>query len=667
MPVHAEPESAVDEPPIDDDLSAIAGVELFSGRLLAEFYAERAHRNAWDSDRARAFLSLARRSRADGFDPEDFHAAAVAQILASDRLDAEAESERTAADILLSDALLRYVHHYRFGKYNPRHINPGSIFVDKADAEGLKADMALVLASSDLDAELAALLPSPPFYRNLKRGYARYLQIADSGSWQDIPGGVNLTVGMVDPRVALIRERLAVTDGYRSAAGEQPDRYDEHLAEAVRAFQERSGLSPDGVVGPNTLRALNHPLEDRLLTIRANLERMRWLYNDMPSDYLLVDIAAFRLQLMRDHEPVWGTRVVVGTKEDQTPMFRDEMEYLVFNPEWSVPASIQKKMRGVSSRYKIIDRRTGRRVSGVNVSDHRRYRLVQSAGPKNALGRVKFIFPNGHAIYLHDTPSRHLFARSTRTYSHGCVRVKDPLTLAEQILGPSGWDQGEIERVVRRGKTRYVHLDDHLPVLLYYLTAFADEEGRVGFRRDVYGRDRPLLAALDQPAHRDRIAFREPEPKTEGEDEPAAESEPVVEQEASPQTAAASVTTPGADTPSPGLDLSYGTLDLFQAGGFGIREAGTDPVPADRATDIAALQWDRHPLLTGSEGPPRGNGAASRSGLPASGPVFTVGGDEPVAITEKTPAGPPPLLSPQGEASALSATLAQDRAELTRR
>lgn len=513
---------------------AVFDVPLFSGRLLAEFYAERDYRPVWDAGRARALLKLARHSRDDGFDPDDFLATAIARLIDSGKLngalpereseteslvesgpspdshpDAEARSDRAGADILLSDALLRYIHHFRFGKYNPRHINRDWIFVDKADADGLKADMALVLASPDLDTELSALLPSPSFYRNLKQGYRRYLDIADHGGWQEIPGGVNLNVGMRDPRVPLIRERLAVTDGLQRRASSDPHLYGEDLADAVKGFQQRSGLSQDAVIGPNTLRALNHPLDDRLLSIRANLERMRWLYNDLPADYLFVDVAAFRLHLVRDNEEVWSTPVVIGTPEDQTPMFRDEMEHLVFNPTWSVPVSIQKKMRGVSSRYKIVDRRTGREVSGVDTSNHKRYRLVQPAGPRNALGQVKFMFPNGHAIYLHDTPSKNLFARSSRAYSHGCVRVKEPLTLAQHLLNKPNWDRAQINRVVRRGSTRYVDLDEHLPVLLYYLTALADDQGRVGFRQDVYERDQRLFAVLDQPAHIDRIAFRE--------------------------------------------------------------------------------------------------------------------------------------------------------------
>jgi murein L,D-transpeptidase YcbB/YkuD len=498
---------------VDTEVLTVADMPLYSGRLLAEFYRERDHRNAWDQSKAKALLELAEGSISHGLAPADFHAEAIRALLEEGALDSNDGDARTRADIVLSDGLLRYLHHLQYGKYNPRHINRGQNFVDPADAEDLKAEMHAALAAPDLAEAVTALLPRVPFYDNLKRGYERYLNIADAGSWETIPGGPSLNRGARDPRVPLIRARLAVIDGDASPTPPDPKLYDADLVEAIKGFQGRAGLAQDGVVGPNTLRALNHPLDERLAMIRANLERMRWLYHELPPDYVFVDITAFRVDVMRDHQPVWGTRTVVGTVEDQTPMFRDEMEHLVFNPTWSVPQSIQQKMGRVGSKYHVIDRRTGRRVSASDVSDTSRYRVVQPAGPGNALGRVKFMFPNGHAIYLHDTPSRHLFARSTRAYSHGCVRVQEPLELARQVLNKPNWDEAAIDRVVKRGSTRYVNLDDHLPVLIYYLTALADDDGRVGFRRDIYQRDQPLFAVLDDPAHAARIAFREPEPE----------------------------------------------------------------------------------------------------------------------------------------------------------
>jgi murein L,D-transpeptidase YcbB/YkuD len=511
------PFAGTDEPAAEPPLIDLGGreIELYSPRLLAEFYAERDFRAAWDGARAATLLDLAQASRADGFKPQDFHAKAIAALLDDGDLESDDPGRRTTAELLLSDALLRYVHHFRFGKHNPRHVNPSWTFVEPADAEQLKADMGQALATPDMAEELAATLPSPDFYRNLKRGYQRYLAIADRGGWEDIPAGPNLRVGAEDPRVPLIREHLQVIDGYEPVFVAEPEIYDEDLAEAVKGFQRRSGLAADGIVGPNTLRALNVPLDERLLAIRANLERMRWLYNDLPADYLFVDLTAFELYLVRDGEEAWRTRGIIGTVEDQTPMFRDEMEYLVFNPTWTVPRSIEKKFKGVPAGYKRV------RSGG-------QYYLVQQPGPRNALGRVKFMFPNGHAIYLHDTPSRYLFNRSRRAYSHGCVRVHQPLTLAEQVLNKPAWSQAEINRVVRRGKTRWVHLDEHLPVLLYYLTAKADAKGRVGFRRDIYNRDRRLFAMLDEPAENGaaRIAFAEPEPEPDANpaDEPVGDN-----------------------------------------------------------------------------------------------------------------------------------------------
>jgi L,D-transpeptidase YcbB len=566
------------QPEIDPPVLALGEreIRLYSPRLLAELYAERDYGPAWDARRAEALLRLARASRGDGFHPDDFHAAAIAEVLDSGDLKSADAALRDTAELLLSDALLRYVHHFRFGKHNPERVNRGWTFQEDADADRLKADLARALAAADLSAELGAMLPTPDFYRNLKQGYQRYLAIADRGGWQDIPGGPNLNVGAKDPRVPLIREHLEVSDGYAPGFVAAPELYDEDLAEAIKGFQRRSGLAADGVVGPNTLRALNFPLQDRLLAIRANLERMRWLYNDLPSDYVFVDLTAFELYLVRNNEEVWRTKGIIGTVENQTPMFRDAIEHLVFNPTWTLPESIAKKYRGVPSGYTRV------RSGG-------RYYLVQQPGPRNALGQVKFMFPNGHAIYLHDTPSRYLFGRAERAYSHGCIRVHQPLTLAQHILNKPAWDDAEINRVVRRGRTRYVNMDEHLTVLLYYLTAKADADGRVGFRRDIYNRDRRLLAALDEPVDSgaERIAFVEPEPEPVL-DAPAgaADGEAVAATDAADDTAAAEAADPvtgGEPTASAPADSS----EVSAASGDG-GESATATGPADAPAQAEA-------------------------------------------------------------------------------
>jgi murein L,D-transpeptidase YcbB/YkuD len=586
---------------------------LYSPRLLAEFYAERGFAPAWDSGRAQAMLALARESRADGFLPADFRADAIQAVIESDELRSSDPARRDAAELLLSDALLRYVHHFRFGKLNPEHVNRGSTFVKPADAALLKADMAKAVAASDMQAELRARMPHPDFYQNLKKGYQRYLAIADRGGWKDIPGGRNLMVGANDSRVPLIREHLEVTAGYAPGTVAEPERYDEDLAEAIKGFQRRSGLGADGVVGPNTLRALNQPLDKRLLAIRANLERMRWLYNDLPPDYLFVDLAAFELYLIRNNEEVWRTKGIIGTVENQTPMFRDEMEHVVFNPTWTVPRSIEKKFKGVPAGYSRV------RSGG-------QYYLVQQPGPRNALGRVKFLFPNGHAIYLHDTPSRYLFSRARRAYSHGCIRVYQPLTLAQYVLNEPAWSQAEINRVVRRGSTRWVSLDERLPVLLYYLTAKADDQGRVGFRRDIYNRDRRLLAALDEPVDgAERIAFAQPEP----EPEPAA---------APGQGPAVAGTAAAAGAGSDSDDAASAT------GETAVTEAGVRDAPADMEAAVPPASV--------------GGAAADAATQETTGGIAAAVSDDPTAGSA-VDAGGPAAKTPRPAAVADAPDLAQ--------
>jgi hypothetical protein len=366
---------------------------------------------------------------------------------------------RENTELLLSDALARYVHHFRYGKRNPKQVNRVWTFVGRGDADLLQADMAAALAGGvGLGDALAARLPNPDFYRNLKKGYRRYLEIAERHGWEEIPAGINLRLGASDPRVRLIREHLRVLDGYDPGFVTEPERYDEGLAEAVRGFQRRSGLGADGVVGPNTLRALNQPLDERLTAIRANLERMRWLYNDLPEDYLFVDLTAYELYLVRAARRSGAPRA-----SSAPPRTRPRCSAT----RWSTWSSTRPGPCRVPSRRS--SRACRRATSGYAAAASTT--SCSNPGPRNALGRVKFMFPNGHAIYLHDTPSRHLFSRrSRRAYSHGCVRVHKPLTLAEQVLNkPLGAGPRSIAWCVAATRSMSTCV----------VTAKADDEGRV--------------------------------------------------------------------------------------------------------------------------------------------------------------------------------------------
>lgn len=496
----------------DADTAMVDGVPLLSGRLLADFYHQRGNEVVWtDPVRLRAFLEVLEDSHRDGFAPEDFHAGVLRALISRQSLADLPEAARIGADIKLSDALLRYVHHTRFGKLDPVAVDPKWNDRAPVPAGQILADMQGALDAEDVRGYLAARFEPPFWYEDLRRALGDYAGMARLKDLTPLPSGANLAIGSRGPRVALVRERLQWVGVDADHWSGDLELFDEGLRSEVIAFQRRLGLSPDGIVGPATLAALNRPFEpEKLEQIRINLERMRWLYHDLPPDYLFVDIADYRVHLVRAGEIRWSSRVIVGKRDAQTPMFRDRLEHLVFNPTWSVPLSIQKKMGRVSAHYTLVDRRTGRKLNGGDASNYKRYRVVQKPGPANALGRVKFMFPNRHAVYLHDTPSKGLFRRSRRALSHGCVRVQNPFQLAELVLDRPTWDQARIRRVVRGNRTRYVNLDQSLPVLLYYLTARADGQGRVSFRPDIYGRDESLRRAFTGPVLEIRVAFPDP-------------------------------------------------------------------------------------------------------------------------------------------------------------
>jgi murein L,D-transpeptidase YcbB/YkuD len=349
----------------------------------------------------------------------------------------------------------------------------------------------------------------------MRDALARYRKIAAAGGWPSVPEGPTLRPGATDPRVATIARRLVISgDLDDGVAPGSPDAYSPEIEQAVRRFQARHGLDADGIVGAGTLRELNVPAEQRVQQLEINLERARWVLDDLSERFILVNIAGFRVYVVQDRQVTWESRVQVGKTYRKSPVFRDEMKYLVFNPTWTVPYSIAtrdllpqiKQDPGFfESRGFDLRDRAGRLVDPKSVdwsqvtAGRFPYTLVQRPGPANALGRVKFMFPNEHAVYLHDTPSRYLFDRADRTFSSGCIRVENPFELAEILLGSDGWTQEKFQQVLETGKERTVFLSEPIPVLLLYWTAQASPDGTVSFFPDVYDRDAAIIEALDEP------------------------------------------------------------------------------------------------------------------------------------------------------------------------
>lgn len=351
-------------------------------------------------------------------------------------------------------------------------------------------------------------------FRRLQGELQRHRALADAGGWPGLPDGPTIRPDAKDPRLTVLARRLAMSgDLSDDDTPVSTSQYNETLQEAVRRFQTRHSLEVDGLVGRATLQALNVPIEQRIDQIRVNLERARRLSDSLSDNLVLVNIAAFRAYVVRGGRIVWTAKVIVGEKEDKTPEFGSTLKRVVFNPTWTVPHSIAREemlpqIKEDSDffdkgKYQLLDS-DGNRVdpSGVDWSAIRfgtfPFTLVQRPGPANQLGRIKFVFPNEYSICMHDTPAKALFTRAARAFSHGCIRVDEPLGLAEVLLGSEGWTREQVDSEIESGKTRTVNLAEPLPVLVAYWTAEVDDLGVIHFYDDIYGRDATILKSLNR-------------------------------------------------------------------------------------------------------------------------------------------------------------------------
>ncbi len=494
----------------------ILGVNIAMHELIQSFYARRAFRPAWGDARNAAELRRALAdSAADGLDPADYELELLTRLGREVEVPAASNVLRAQHDILHTEALLRLAYHLSFGKVDPESFDPKWNFGRTLAHRDVERQIEDALATKDIYRRIEALKPTHRIYVGLKRELARYRTAAGSSEPAAIPAGAALKPGASDARIPLLRARLAASGDL--AAGEAPDPalYDAALSEAVQRFQARMGLESDGVAGAGTIAELNVPLAERMRTLRVNLDRGRILLHDLPEKFVVVNIAGYTAYVVQGQDIVWSARVQVGKPYRKTPIFRSEMNYLVFNPTWTVPPGIiaadilpaAKRDPGSITRkgLKVLDAK-GSEVDPASVdwsrysSGHIPYTLRQDPGPKNALGRVKLMFPNPYFVYLHDTPSQALFDRAERAFSSGCVRVERVLELAAIVLDePQQWNAASIDGVIAGGKLQNVTLKRKMPVLLAYWTAWVDAEGRMNFRRDLYGQDAEWAAALDAP------------------------------------------------------------------------------------------------------------------------------------------------------------------------
>ena len=483
------------------------GVETFyRDRGFAPLWIE----NGAPAPRAGETMAFLKAVAADGLDPADYPAPALQGADAASLAEAE---------IKLTNSVLTFARHARTGRVHFTRVSEAAAFDLKFPnpAEVLGQ----IAASANVRQTLDAYHPPHPEYRALKakllelrgRGDARPARIANGPVLKFEAGKKGREKVVQDPRVPMLRDRL----GLPAAAD---TRYDKALADAVKAFQNSRGVKPDGQLNAATVEALNGAgNEKRIDSVLANMERWRWVPRDLGTAHVIVNIPDYSLRVMNDQKLAWSTRVVVGKPGEQaTPLLSETMKFITVNPTWNVPPSI------IKNEYLPALQRDPGALSRIGLKTKRKkdgtLHVYQPPGPKNALGQIRFNFPNPFLVYQHDTPAKHLFAKSERAFSHGCIRVQHPEKYAEVLLSITQAKDGYTAERVKNmfgENERTINLKSPMVVHLTYQTAFVDDAGRLQLRKDIYGRDARLLAVLrderavaDVPVGRTQSAGNQP-------------------------------------------------------------------------------------------------------------------------------------------------------------
>ena len=483
---------------------------------LATIYHEKGAQPLWvtadgPGSKALVITDFLKRADTEGLDPADYEISEIVELWQSAKPD-----DLARLDTLLTYNVVKYIHDMSYGQLKFRTSEP-SLFAEagNTDFDPVKA-VETVRSEIDLTSYLSGLAPSHRYYKDLKNALIQIKATPQNGEWDKIPDGPLIKQGDSDPRLPVIRQRLAEEHGLVTEAKDQYF-YDEELIDAISLLQLRHGLKTDSIIGPQTLAVLNISREEKINIIRANMARWRWQAHELGETYVMVNIAGFSLSAVKNSETILEMPVIVGKSQHQTPVFSDTIKYLDFNPFWNVTASIarneelpalrenpnhlvERNIRLFSSWQEDAVELDSTAIDWNNISRAQmsRYKLRQDPGPWNALGRVKFVFPNHHSVYLHDTPTRELFNHSFRSFSHGCIRVSRPLALAQFALEMEDplWSSKKIEAIVTSGERKVVSLSKPLPIHITYQTVWLDNQGIIHFNSDLYNRDARLLEVL---------------------------------------------------------------------------------------------------------------------------------------------------------------------------
>ena len=491
-------------------------------KQTAAFYEKRGYAAAWVQDakpreQMDELIQALRNADGEGLDPDLYNVGMLEEkrkeaskgFLTDKGFDPK---EAGTLDVWLTYLYMKYASDLANGLSDLAHADPAwKIKPEQFDAQ---AHLEAALSKNRIQDSLSELTPETAEYARLRDVLKRYREQQANGGWPKVPA-MKLKPGQKSPHLGALAKRLAAAGDYSGSipADGAASVYGPELQDAVKVFQRRHGLTDDGAVGPEVIAALNVPLERRIEQIAMNMERWRWLPRDLGDRYLLVNIPEMRLDIYEGDKVPLTMRVVVGKSDTPTPIFNDQMTHIVFSPYWNVPDSIAQgeTLPSVLNDPSFLERqnmevldKAGNVVdpSSIDLSDPTAYRFRQKPGASNSLGLVKFMFPNQFNVYLHDTPADSLFERAARSFSHGCVRVEEPVALAKYVLRDQPeWTAERIQEAMHAGTEKHVKLKTPIPVFLGYWTARVRPDNTVQFRKDVYQVDGRLQARLN-----DRLA-----------------------------------------------------------------------------------------------------------------------------------------------------------------
>ncbi len=499
-----------------NSLVSANGIILFSQIELPKFYTNRSYELAWADKKNREDLLVSIKSSFfEGLMPEDYHLEKIKELLNKSKYNKLNDNDLVDLDLLMTDALILYASHLISGKVEQSKLRSKWDIDLNPRPKNIDSLLTVTLHNKKVKDALDQVKPQHYLYKLLKFHLNEYRELAKKGGWSKVSEGESLKKDMVDARILEIRAYLLITKDLIENKVENDSLFDKGLELAVKKFQLRHNLTDDGVIGKGTREQMNVSVEDRINIIRLNMERMRWVFHNPDDDFLLVNIAGFYVKRFKNKKEIFSSRVIVGKYHKESPIFKGEMKYIVMNPTWTLPYSISthetlpklKKDPGyLSAKHMEIMDRKGTVLNPDNI-DFNQYSsgnfpfiVRQKAGPWNALGQVKFMFPNKYAVYLHDTPSRGLFNQQDRAFSHGCIRTESKWELLMSLMDDeSVWNMDKINKILKSGKTTTINLPKPINIYIMYWTSRVDIENNLYFMKDVYKRDPAVIKALDMP------------------------------------------------------------------------------------------------------------------------------------------------------------------------